>query len=79
MDEAPQRNPNEFLPVAEGARDLTISLRTMETLIANGDIPVARISRRVRRIRRGDLDAYIERVTSGPRPVRAAEGADQGT
>ncbi|MGI8757133.1 MAG: excisionase family DNA-binding protein [Acidimicrobiales bacterium] len=56
--------PDDFLPVATSAKVLSISLRTMETLIANGDIPVARISRRVRRIRRADLDAYIERVTT---------------
>lgn len=57
-------NPDGLLTVATGAKVLGISLRTMETLISNGDIPVARISRRVRRIRRADLDAYVDGVTT---------------
>lgn len=64
MDTTDPRNQDELLPVAQCATELTISARTMEKVIASGEIPVVRIARRVRRIRRSDLDAYIARVTT---------------
>ena len=55
---------SDLLPVADSAAYLGVSPRTLETLIVNGLIPVAPIAPKARRIRRSDLDTYIERVTT---------------
>jgi excisionase family DNA binding protein len=64
MDTPDPRDQDELLPVAQCVTELNVSARTMENVIASGEIPVVRIARRVRRIRRSDLDAYIARVTT---------------
>lgn len=78
MNAATHHIADEFLSISQAAKSLSISTRTMETLISNGDIPVVRIARRVRRIRRQDLAAYVERVTSRPGWNPAPDGPAQG-
>lgn len=66
---------SDLLPVGDSAAYLGVSPRTLETLIARGLIPVARIAPKARRIRRRDLDAYIERVTTRATGTEASETA----
>ena len=51
----------EMMTRAEAAEFLRVSLRTFDTLVAEGRIPRYRVSRQLVRFRREDLVDYIER------------------
>jgi excisionase family DNA binding protein len=51
-----------LLTVAEAAEELRVSRRTVQRLIARGEVPHVRIGRRPL-LRSRDLDALIERST----------------
>lgn len=55
------KNP-EFLTVGEVADILYVSKMTVYRMIENGDLPAAVINNRSYRVKRGDLDSYIESV-----------------
>lgn len=56
-----QETGPELLKIDEVARRLTVSRRTVERLIENGDLRVFRVSPKARRIRASELAAYLER------------------
>ena len=51
---------SRLLTKAEAAERLTVSVRTLEGLIARGALPVCRISANSVRILESDLEDYIE-------------------
>ena len=57
--------PYALLDINEAANALAVSVRTVESLVALGEIPVVRIGtgRGVRRFERRALDAYVRRST----------------
>lgn len=55
------QNP-DFLTVGEVADILYVSKMTVYRLIESGDLPAAVINKRSYRIKRSDLDSYIESV-----------------
>lgn len=61
---SPFKNPrasNYLVKLEEAARQLAISRRTLQSLIAQREIPVVRVSRRRVAIHPDDLAAYVER------------------
>ena len=68
MREAAMGDP--LLTLKQAAKILNVSLRTMCSLRSRGVIPVVQISPRTIRIRRKDLDAYIEENLQAPRHRR---------
>ena len=70
-----ERMGNELLTKRETARALALSVRTVERLIASGELVAVRSGRSVR-VRRTDLNAYIEaRRASFRDSVDLKEGA----
>lgn len=59
----------QMLTLKEVARELNIGLRTVERLVETGELPAYRLSPRVQRVRREDLEAYLEsrRIENGGR------------
>lgn len=57
--------PPPLLDLAGAAAHLNVSTRTVESLVALGEIPVVRIGlgRGVRRFERASIDAYVRRHT----------------
>jgi len=55
-----ERMANELLTKRQAAVSLGVSVRSLERLVAAGELVVVRSGRSVR-VRRGDLDAYINR------------------
>ena len=55
--------PSPLLDIREAAEYLAVSVRTVESLVALGEIPVVRIGtgRGVRRFERRSLDAFVRR------------------
>ena len=53
-----------LLSVDEAARVLSCSRSTVRRLLRGGDLPAVRVSPRVVRVRRSDLEALIERSTA---------------
>jgi excisionase family DNA binding protein len=51
----------DLLTVAEVGRRLTVSPRTVERLIEAGTLRIVRVSPKARRIKRTELEAYLER------------------
>ena len=62
---------NILLHIPEAARQLSVSIRTIHTLIATGDLPVVRIRRAVR-IRPSALQFLIEAREARGKPRRLA-------
>lgn len=61
VDTAPQGDTARmFLTIPQAAELLNISPRTVERLVAAGDIPVHRFGRSSVRIKRANLDAYTD-------------------
>lgn len=56
----------------EAARRLTVSLRTLDSLIARGQLPAYRIGPKTVRIAEEDLDAYLEARRVAPARTRPA-------
>ena len=50
----------ELLTRKEAAGYLRMSLRTFDSLVAEGRLPKYRVSRQLVRFRREDLDSYVE-------------------
>ncbi len=59
MSTAPTSPQQTLLTAQEAADRLNVSLRTLRTRIAAGQLPVIRFSARCLRIRSEDLDAYV--------------------
>ena len=55
-----ERMRNELLTKKDAAAELSVSVRTLERLIASGQVIVTRVERSTR-VRRADLDDYIAR------------------
>lgn len=66
---------DELLTVDEAARLLTISKPTVWRMIRAGELPVVKIAKRSRRIKRSDIEAYISRHYTGG---QASEGKGVG-
>ena len=63
---------DDLLPLAQAARQLGLSAGSLRDMIKAGLGPVAIVSgRRWIKIRRRDLDAYIDRCTIRPRDAAA--------
>ena len=60
---------SNLLHIPEAARQLAVSVRTIHTLIASGDLPVVRLGRAVR-IRRSALQFLIEAHETRSKPGR---------
>ncbi|HEX75487.1 MAG TPA: helix-turn-helix domain-containing protein [Dehalococcoidia bacterium] len=56
---------DELLTVDQAARLLTISKPTVWRMIRAGELPVVKIAKRSRRIKRSDILAYISRHYTG--------------
>lgn len=56
-----------LLTLADAARLLSVSLRTVQDRVAAGDLPVVRIGRCVR-VRPDQLRAYVDRLTAEQQP-----------
>ena len=56
---------DDWLGVPALAKELGVTLRTVYAILDSGDIPSYKI-RRVIRIKRADVDAYLERVKVRP-------------
>jgi len=54
------RRSERLLPLPEAAARLSISLRTLRSLIAAGKIPVIEVSARRKAIDPADLDRFID-------------------
>ena len=64
---------NLLLTRAEAQKALGIHLRTLDRLIASGELPVVRFGRRITRIRRETLQEFLRaRETRRPTPAEAA-------
>lgn len=61
---------DSLLTLKQAAEILNVSLRTMCAIRSRGDIPVVQASPRTIRIRRKDLDTYIEENLQAPRRRR---------
>lgn len=59
---------DELLTVAEVAETLRVSTMTVYRLVRSGEIPAVRVGRNYR-IRRSDLDAYLEQQVVSPEDV----------
>ncbi len=73
MSEAEPRRPDEWITTPIAARMLGVQVRTIEHLIDRGDLPAEthRIRhRRKIRLRRSDVEAYIERARVKPGQLR---------
>jgi len=64
---------DELLTVAEAATLLKVTPHTIYRWIANGRLPAVRYSRRVLRVRKGDLKGV------GARPVTGGDMPEKGT
>lgn len=53
--------PNELLTPSEVANELRISVKTVQRLLRDGELPHIDHGYRLKRIRRSDLNAYIEK------------------
>lgn len=49
----------KLLTLLEVSEQLAVSLRTVERLVARGELAIVRVGRQVR-VRPGDLDAYLD-------------------
>ncbi len=58
--------PRMLLSVAEVATELGCGRDLVYALLASGRLPSILIGERLRRIRRGDLEAYIEGLPAAP-------------
>ena len=56
----------ELVTRKEAAEHLRMSLRTFDTLVAEGRIPKYRVSRQLVRFRREDLSSYVESSQEEP-------------
>lgn len=63
----------ELLTAAEVADDLRVSTMTVYRLIRSGDLPAVRVGRNYR-VRRQDLDAYLEAQIVDPTEMVIPEG-----
>ncbi|HZL03757.1 MAG TPA: helix-turn-helix domain-containing protein [Cellulomonas sp.] len=64
VDETPR--PRMMLSVAEVAAELGCGRDTVYTLLASGQLPSVLVGERLRRIRRPDLERYIEGLPTSP-------------
>lgn len=53
------KEEDQLLTVDEVARSLTVSKTTLWRMLGRGELPVVKIGKRPVRVRRSDLDAYI--------------------
>jgi excisionase family DNA binding protein len=53
-----------LMTVPEVARELGCGRDTVYALLASGDLPSVRLAGRLRRIRRGDLEAFVASMVS---------------
>jgi excisionase family DNA binding protein len=65
-----QTQARSTLTRAQVADELQVSLRTVDNLIARGDLPAYRVGGHLIRVKRGDLERFIS-----SEPVVPAEGA----
>ncbi len=68
---ADERHEERYFTALEAAKYLTISLRSVQTRVAAGEIPVVRMrrpgaTRGPVRFRKSDLDAYAARCVADP-------------
>ncbi len=61
--------PRAFLSIAEAAAEIGCTRRFLETRIEDGEINVFRPSSRLVRIKRAELDRWIDSFTSTGRPA----------
>lgn len=61
----------ELLTVLEVARELRVSRRLVEVLVANGELPAIVLGPKTRRVERGELDAWLRarRAPAGEKPA----------
>ena len=62
MQDSTKQTP-ELLTIPQAARELGITARSLWGWISAGRIPVVRLSRRATRIRRVDLDRFVDSCT----------------
>jgi excisionase family DNA binding protein len=69
MPTANEPTPKLLLTRSEAAATLSISVRTLDALLARGELPTRRLGRR-RLIARTDLERFIKRDHATDRPMR---------
>ncbi len=57
-------NTDEFLSIEDAAKLISVDYKTIYRLVRSGEIPAARIGRKLYRIKRADLDLFFERSKS---------------
>ncbi len=62
----PQTLPPALLTIAAAAEYLSVSRRTLEYLIRDGEVRKINVGKRAPRIARGELDAYVDRLQRMP-------------
>jgi len=67
----------DFYTVAETAAILRVTLRTVFAWIQGELLPAVRLGQKLLRIRRRDLEAFIERGQVVPAPPEEAQGQDE--
>jgi excisionase family DNA binding protein len=59
----------QFLTLAEAAEEIGCTRRFLETRIEDGELRVFRPSTRLVRVRRAELERWIERYSFGGKPL----------
>lgn len=60
---------SEFVSVGEVATELHVTERFIRRLIADGELKAVRVGSRLVRVRRGDVEAMLRPVATGPTPT----------
>ena len=71
--------PDEFLTVAEIAELLKLNQMTVRNMIDRGDLPAVRVGKRRVRVRRTDLDGFLDAGSTQRRESLPAEEVDEGS
>lgn len=72
----PIGSTDEFVTVAEIADLLKVNQQTVRNWVDAGDLPAVRVGTRRVRVRRSDLDAYLEAASEQQRAVKIADEGD---